>query len=274
MYYNGKYVDVQKATISPYDLGLLRGYGVFDVMRTQNGRPLFIAQHWQRVRSSTKLLKLALPLSFDVYGGIVEKLLRLNGYRESIIRTVVTAGPSPDGYTPAGDETFFILIQKYIPLPKTVYQQGAKAITLEYHRECPEAKVTNYVAAIRHHFERTKQHAIEILYLHEGKVLEASSSNFFIVKDRKLVTPTDGVLHGITRNHVIKMAGKEGFVVEERAITLAEALRADEAFITSTNKDIVPIVKIDKKKIGKGTVGPTTSAVMDIFKKRVAAWCD
>lgn len=267
MYYNGKYLDVQKAAISPFDLGLLRGYGVFDVMRTQNGRPLSISEHWKRFRSSAQYLKLKVPLSLAVYSGVVEKLLRINGFQESIIRTVLTAGPSPDGYSPAGKETFFILIQTFIPLPRNVYLRGATVMTLEYRRECPEAKVTNYVAAIQHYLERTRRHAIEILYIHEKRVLEASASNFFMVQGDKLVTPKEGILRGITRNCVIKLARKGGFEVNERAIALEEALDADEAFITSTNKDIVPIVMIDKNKIGKGTVGSITSAVMDVFNK-------
>jgi branched-chain amino acid aminotransferase len=201
----------------------------------------------------------------------VKKLLRVNGFQESIIRTVLTAGPSPDGYSPAGKETFFILVQKFIPLPKNVYLRGAKVMTLEYHRECPEAKVTNYVAAIQHHLERTRRYAIEILYIHEGKVLEASASNFFMVKGKKLITPKEDILHGITRNCVIKLARKAGLEINERVITLDEALKADEVFITSTNKNIVPIVTIDNKKIGKGTVGPITSAVMGMFNKWLIA---
>ena len=270
MYHNGKFTDVEKVKLSPFDLGVLRGYGVFDVMRTQQGAPLSISEHWKRFCNSARLLKLKVPVTFEVYNAVTKKLLRMNGFRESIIRTVLTAGPSPDGYSPAGKETFFILIQKYISLPKEVYSRGAKVMTLEYRRECPEAKVTNYVAAIQHHLERMKRKAVEILYVHDGKVLEASASNFFLIKGKRLITPKDGILRGITRNCVIALARKAGIEVTERAITIHEALHADEAFITSTNKDIVPIVMIDSTRIGKGTVGPTTKGMMNIFKRWLA----
>jgi branched-chain amino acid aminotransferase len=267
MYYNGKFLDEKKAIISPYDLGLLRGYGVFDVMRTQKGKPFTLEEHWKRFCNSARHLRLKVPISRKAYVSIVDKLLRVNGFKESIVRTVLTAGLSPDGFAPAGEQTFFILIQNFSPLPKRVYQKGGKVITLEHHREYPQAKVTNYVAAIQHHRERTRQRAVEILYTHQGKVLEASASNFFIVKQGGLITPKDDILLGITRNTVIKLAHKCDIAVEERMIRLDETLQADEAFITSTNKNIVPVVAIDNAKIGSGAVGPVTSVLMHEFEK-------
>jgi branched-chain amino acid aminotransferase len=266
-YFNGNIVESKNVLISPYDLGLLRAYGVFDVMRTWSNRPFLLPEHYRRLRNSAKELSLRVPLSEKEFAAVVENLLRLNAFPESRIRTVLTGGPSPDGYAPTGKQTFFILIEEIVPLPDEVYVRGAKIITVDYHRERSHVKSTNYSAAMKHHKERVKKNALEILYVHEGKALEGSASNLFSVKKKRLITPKDDILPGITRNYIIRLAKKLKFGVEERAISVKELLKADEVFMTSTTKNIVPVVAIDSNRIGPGTVGPVTTQIMDCFIK-------
>jgi branched-chain amino acid aminotransferase len=265
--YNGALIDAKDVLISPYDLGLVRGYAVFDVMRTFNGKPFLCPGHYKRLRNSAKEIGLTLPVSSREFATIVENLLRINGFRESRIRTVLTGGPSPDGYSPVGKETYFILIEEIVPLPDRIYLRGAKVITVEYYRECPRIKSTNYVAAMQHHREKVKRGAIEILYTHRGKALEGSVSNLFMVSKNRLVTPKNDMLSGITRNLVIKLSKKRGIPIYEREISLKELLKADEIFMTSTTKGIVPIVKVDGTRIGKGKVGAVTASLTDDFRK-------
>ena len=262
-YLNGTFIDTGDLTISPYDLGLLRGYAVFDIMRTQNGKPFLFAGHWKRLYNSAKQFGLKLPVTEKEFKAVVENLLHINGFRESMIKTVLTGGPSADGFSPAGKETFFIIAEELKTLPRDIYLRGAKVITLEHPRECPSVKSTNYMTAMRHYRARMKQGAIEILYTCSGKALEGAVSNLFIVKKGRLVTPKEGILLGITRSFVIKLAGKLKLPLEERAIPLKEVLKADEAFMTSSTRNIVPVIMVDRTRIGAGKVGPFTKAIMD-----------
>lgn len=259
-------MPLKKAAVSVYDLGVLRGYGVFDVMCTHNGKPFLIEDHWKRFLNSARELNLKVPISLENYKNVIRKLLDKNGYKKSIIRTVLTGGESPDGFShQLGEETFFILIEKFIPIPKNIFMEGAKVITLDYCREIPHAKITNYLQSIRRQAEKKKNGALEIIYVNQGKALEASTSNFFIVKNGKIITTNKGILFGITRNKTIDIAKKSGFEVKERDVSVKELFKADEVFLTATNKDIVPVVEIDGKKIGSGKVGEMTKMLMKAF---------
>jgi len=265
-YFNGKIIALDKARINPYDIGMLRGYGVFDVMRAKNGKPFLLGQHWKRFQNSAKELNLKIPIAKNEYENILKKIIKLNGFRESIIRTVLTGGPSGDGFSHiVGNETFLILAEKFINLPEEVYTKGAKAITLKYDRQFPLTKITNYVAAIKHQKIKEKNEAIEIIYFQNGKFLEASTSNLFIVKNDRITTPKEGALLGITRNLVIKLARQKRMDVEEREIPEKDFFAASEIFLTATNKNIVPIVKVDGKKIGNGQVGEITKMLIKVL---------
>lgn len=270
-YFNGKITTLDKAKISPYDLGMLRGYGVFDVMRTQNGKPFLLDEHWARLENSAKELKLKIPVTKNKFIKILEKLLKLNGFKVSGIRTVLTGGMADDGFTPCGRETFYILIEKFQALPKTCYTQGVGVMTLSYKRNIPWVKVTNYVEAIRHIDLRKKCGALEITYVKNGRLLENSMSNIFLFKGDVLLTPKEGVLLGTTRNLVVKLAKKK-FKVKLKKISEKEFKGASEIFLTGANKDIVPVVKVDGRKVGNGKVGKNTKVLMQVFREFAKAY--
>jgi len=266
-YFNGKITTLSEMKISPYDLGLLRGYGVFDVMRTQNGKPFLFEDHWKRLQNSAKELNLKLPVGKEEFKKNIRKLLKINSFDKSTIRTVLTGGLSRDGFTFENRETFYILIEKFKPLADEYFSRGVNVITLEYLRDIPEAKITNYIAAVKNQEEKKKKRALEIMYTHKGKVLEMSTSNLFVIKNGKLITPKRNILFGVTRKLIIKLAKKSGFNVREREIKISELFSAVEIFLTATNKNIVPVVKVDGKKIGNGKVGKVTIDLMGIFKE-------
>lgn len=263
-------MPLKSAGISPYDLGLLRGYGVFDVMKTVNGKPFLINDHWARFKKSAKILNLKIPASDKKYFQIVNHLLKLNKIRDlAIIRTVITGGVSSDGITPEGKETFYVVTDILKPLPREKYAKGIKVITLEYQRDFPEAKVNNYVMAIKNIKTKKTKGAYEILYISERKVKEGALSNFFIVKREKLITPKENILIGVTRNLIIKFARRIGREIIERDIKLSELYSADEIFLTNTTKGIVPVVKVNNKKIGSGKPGKITKILMEEFANYV-----
>ena len=265
-YFNGRTTTLDKIRISPYDLGVLRGYGVFDVMCTQNGKPFLVDKHWKRFVNSAKELNLKIPVGKKKYKSIVEYLLEKNNFKKSIVRTVLTGGISENGFSYSPEkETFYIIIEKFKPLPGKIFKNGASVITAEYERHIPRAKITNYVMAIKNQEARIKNKAMEIIYVKGGKALEASTSNFFIVKKGKIITTKDRILLGITRNLAIKLARKASYKIQEREVKLLEIYSADEMFLTATNKDIVPVVRVDGRKIGNGRTGKITKILMKDF---------
>ncbi|MCK5416085.1 aminotransferase class IV [Candidatus Parcubacteria bacterium] len=264
-YFNNQITTLDKIKISPYDIGILRGYGVFDVMCTQNQKAFLMDEHWKRFQDSADTLDLQIPISFEEYKKVIKELIVKNGFQKSTIRTILTGGKSSNAFTPEGNETFYILIEKAIDLPQEIYKQGASVITLNYKRTLPHAKITNYIMAIKHQKEKEKNNALEIIYTKNNQALEATTSNFFNVKNENVITTNKEILHGVTKNLVIKLAKKNKISVEEKDITIDELFNADEVFLTASNKNIVPIVEIDNKKIQDGKVGKTTKKLMKLF---------
>lgn len=263
-YFNGKFTVADKIKIDPYDIGVLRGYGVFDVMCALGEKPFLLKEHYARLRNSARELNMKLPWSEKEWETILKKLLKLNGFARSTVRTILTGGMSSDAFSFCGKPTVYILIENFQYYPNDIYENGAKLITHEFERMIPRAKIVNYVEAVRNQEKKKKAKALEILFVKDGKVLEASTSNVFMVKDGKVITPKDNILLGTTRNLIVKLARKK-YPVEEREIVFSEFKKADEVFLTATNKFVVPIVKVDTWKVGNGKIGPITRDLMKIF---------
>lgn len=268
-YINGKLLPEDKAKISVFDLGLLRSYGVFDFLRTYNGKPFCLKEHIGRLLDSIKLINLKNNLSRQKLEKIVRNTLKKNKHlKETNIRILVTGGQSKDGLTPQSP-SIIVMVTPAKLLPENLYRTGAKLITWPSERFLPQAKTLFYLEAIKALQVAKKKGAVEILYCSKNKeLLECATSNFFAVFKNKIITPPlPKVLAGITRYQTINLAKKLGLKTEEKKITVKDLKRASEAFITATNKEILPIVKIDNLKIGQGKPGPITKKLMEEFKK-------
>jgi branched-chain amino acid aminotransferase len=268
-YWNGKFVPMSEIRIDPTDLGVLRGYGVFDVMRTENGKPFLLERHFARLKRSADTLHLHLPVDEAAFRNIIEQLLQENHVSRATIRTVLTGGVSESCFLPEGRETFFITTIPFLALDEKYITEGAKVITLEHARHFPHAKITNYITAIEHAPHRLAQEALEVVFVNDSQVLEASTSNIMIVRDGVVITPKDHILKGITRGWVLELAAELGLPVEERAITLTETLSADEVFLTATNKYIVPVVQIDDHRIADGHPGTITKKLQQSVRESI-----
>ncbi|OHA56760.1 MAG: hypothetical protein A2114_01690 [Candidatus Vogelbacteria bacterium GWA1_51_14] len=266
-YANGRVSDINKPQIKLNDLGVLRGYGVFDFVKVSEGAPLWWREHLARFRRSAKTIGLAVPLSDAKLTAIARQLLKKNKVKEGSLRLVLTGGETRDGITPGGRPNLAILVEDTYALPAKVFKQGGKLITTDYQRLFPEAKSTNYLLAVKLQARKRAAGAMEILYVSGGKVLEASTSNLFYIKDGALRTPASGVLPGITRQMAIKLARKLGHPVTERDVLLTELKNADEVFITATNKDIAPVVRVDDMVIGDGAPGPVTLKLLEAYRQ-------
>ena len=267
IYLNGKIQDINKPAVQVNDIGILRGYGVFDFMRTYNGRVFHWEDHFKRFANSARALSLKLPVGKDTIKRQIALLAKKNHCEKEdySIRLVLTGGPTDDGMT-YKKPTFAILLEDIYDFPKALYRDGAKLISFEYERLLPESKNNNYIWAIKHGSLKKKKGAIEVLYTADGKILECSTANFFIFKGATLITAKGGVLKGITRKMVLKLARGQ-FKVEERDIKLSDLDSASEAFVTGTNKLIMPVIAVDGKKIGHGKVGENTKWLMVKFKE-------
>jgi branched-chain amino acid aminotransferase len=272
-YLNGKILPLKKASVGLYDIGLLRGFGIYEALMTYRRRPFMLKDHLARFRRSAKSLSLKIPVTDSqiesAMSALVEKSVPKG--KEAIFRVILTGGTAIESieYNPK-NPTFYILVEEFNTFPEEYYTRGCPLTVFEEQRRFPESKTTNYIQAVLLQEARKKAGAIEILYVSEGKVLEAATSNFFIVKNGTLITAKQRVLAGITRKVTIDVA-RPNFKIEERDVTVREMYKADEAFITSSFKEIVPIVKVGSRKIGNGKVGPVTKEVMRLFHEFTAA---
>jgi branched-chain amino acid aminotransferase len=265
-YLNGEILPVEDAKVSIYDIGILRGYGIYEALQTINNKPLFLEEHLERFRNSTAGMKLKIPISDKEITDVIFTLIEKNGYRETNIRMILTGGQTINAISyDYNKPTFFILAEENIPLDPTYYEHGAKVITFEHQRLYPEFKTTNYITAVNLQPLKQEKGALEILYTHNGKILEASTSNFFLVQGDVIVTAKVGVLPGITKLAVLKAIGNK-FEVQERDVLVQEFGDATEAFLTASYKDVVPVVTINDKTVGRGVVGEITKEVMRLFR--------
>jgi branched-chain amino acid aminotransferase len=257
-YVDGRWLHPNEATISLNDVAVLRGYSAFEALRTYDRRPFHLHDHVERLYHSAALIELHLPYARKFIDDLVYEVIERNPYRHAAIRLLVTGGESEDGVIPMGKPVLAVMITPLGERDMERFAKGVKLITSYLQRSMPEAKTSNYVAAIRALKEAARRDASDALFVNEhDHVLEGTRSNFFVFRGDTLVTPGVGVLLGVTRKVVLDLA--EGrFPIEERPILLNELSEVDEAFITSSSKEITPVVRIDDVVIGDGKPGPRT----------------
>ena len=268
-YIGGQWVHPDEATISINDMAVLRGYSVFESLRTYNFRPFHLDEHLERLYRSAIMIDMEIPWSSKQIADIVREIITRNTYQNASIRLLVTGGESEDGILPSGNPLLVVMITPLGERNMERFARGSKLITTKFQRISPEAKTANYIAAVRALKEASRRNAADALFVNEREhVLEATRSNFFIFRGDVLVTPRRGILIGITRNIVLELA-QSLYVVEERPILLEELALAAEAFITSSAKEITPVVQIDDLIIGDGKPGPRTYQLEQRFIEMV-----
>ncbi len=268
---NGKIIPIEEAKVSVLDIGLLRGYGVYDGIPAFLGKPFRFSDHWNRFVDGAHTLGLNIPVTEEKAEKIVIELLEKNGMNvRANVRFILTGGNTINGIEyDFENPTFYIITERWDKLPDELYVNGGKLITYRNVRELPESKTTNYIKAVNLQQFKKEEKAIEILYVYDGEVLECATSNVFIVKDKTLITPAENVLKGITRKVILELAS-DTYKIEERIVYQDELKTADEVFISSSFKDIVPIVKIDDFEVANGQVGDVTKDLMFRYKAYIA----
>jgi len=277
VYLNGKFVDASKATVSVLDHGLLYGDGVFEGIRSYNGRVFKLREHIDRLYESAHTIMLTVPHTKDELIDVVKQSLRVNALTNAYIRLVVTRGEGDLGLDPrkCSRPTVFIIADKIELYPKKLYEQGLELITVATQRNVPEAlnpqiKSLNYLNNILAKIEAITAGFEEAIMLSpSGYVTECTGENIFVLKGAQLLTPPPyiGVLRGITRQTVMSLGAKLRLDVREELLTRHDLFNADECFLTGTAAEIIPVVKIDGRTIGSGKPGPVTKRLLSAFRQ-------
>ena len=261
---NGQLTDATQASLHVNDLAILRGYGIFDFFLVKTGQPLFIEDYLDRFLRSASLMEMGLPVSRTGLRDKILEVIEANKMTEGAIRLLLTGGYAEDSFTPQSPN-WLVLAHAHTPHKQELFTAGGKLLLQQFQRELPQAKTTNYGNALRMRKKITEAGAHEALYHHGEEILESFRSNVFFVFDGPvLATPAEGILLGITRKHVLKMASSL-MPVEVRSISVGEIRHAREAFLTGSNKPILPVIQIGAHQIGDGEIGPVTRRLMDAW---------
>ncbi|GGC11506.1 aminotransferase class IV [Dyadobacter sediminis] len=269
-YFNGEIFPVDSPLFKTNDLGLLRGYGLFDYFRTYNGIPFRWNDYWQRFENSARLLKLSLPVSQEETAKMLADLHAMCGEREVAFRFVLTGGYAPDSVNVV--QPNFLIRTEALPQDNPAGRlKGIKVLPYEYVRDLPEIKTTNYMHMVLMADEMKRTQASDLLFHKNGEISELTRSNVFIFRENKLITSNRNILNGITRRVVMELAASY-FEVETRTVSYEEVLTADEVFTTSTTKWVMPIVQIGDAAVGNGLAGKQTLFLQKLFEDLVADW--
>jgi branched-chain amino acid aminotransferase len=268
VYLEDRFLNTEKANISILDLSVQRGYAIFDFLRLIGNHPLHLEDHLNRFFYSAEQMRLPVPKSREEIKQIIQELIWENDIPGSGIRIQLSGGNFSDGnesFTPV-----LFVSQAPFPAPSAGhFENGIRLASYEYQRQLPHVKSTDYLMSIWLQPYLTERSADELLYHVGGMITESPRSNFFIVsQDDKLVTPATGILKGITRMKVLQLAS-EAYTIEERAVSIEEAMGAKEAFITSTTKQILAVTQIDNRSIGNGSRGAVTIQLADRLEEMV-----
>jgi branched-chain amino acid aminotransferase len=276
---DGKLLDEADAKISVFDHCVLYGDGVFEGIRVYDGCVFRLRQHLERLWSSAKYIRLAIPMSPEEMRAAVVETVRANGIRDGYIRLVVTRGVGDLGLNPAScpTPTVFIIAATITLYPQEEYEHGLEIITVPTQRYSVgslngRVKSCNYLNSIMGKMEAQVAGVREALMLNqEGFVVECTADNVFIVKDGVLTTPPVylGALRGITRDAIMEIAAGMGVTVKEECFTRFEVFDADECFLTGTAAEAIPVVKVDTRIIGDGKPGPMTRELIRRFREIV-----
>lgn len=275
VFLNGRIVESKRATISVYDRGLLYGDGLFETMRGYKGRAFAIEEHFHRLRTSADILGLPIP-DLD-WQKVITELLHKNGLQrqDTWVRLTITRGPAEPRVLPPdiAKPTTIIMVKPLDPDIARHQKRGVKVSMLPFSRHgfIPEHKSVNYLAAVVGKVLASYHGAYEGIFVRADHVLtEGTTTSLFVVRDKTLLTsPLGGILPGVTRGLIIDIARANGIPAVEREITTTDLRLADEAFLTSSMIEIVPIVHVDESPLATGKPGPLTTKLQKLYAAAV-----
>jgi len=283
---NGRVFDQEHAVVSVFDHGFLYGEGVYETLRTYNGQPFLFERHMRRLRKSAEMLALAVPITNAEIDTRFRETVRAAGLgdspsREAYIRILVTRGVGELSYDPAACPTpsIVVIVKPHVAPGADVFERGVRVALVEIVRNHPGSvspliKSNNLLNNALGMQEAARRGGFEgVMRNYRGELAECTQSNLFVVKDGAALTPPidAGLLPGITREFLFEIGADAGIPVREAVLKDGDLFGADEAFLTSSTREVVPIVQVDDRQIGAGIPGPITRSLLEGFRRQAQA---
>ncbi|MFL6520084.1 MAG: aminotransferase class IV [Chthoniobacterales bacterium] len=276
---NGRISAQEDAVIPVFDHGFLYGEGIYETLRTYDGRLFLFDRHLHRLRNSARLIDLAIPFANDdeLAAHIRDTIDAANLNRtEAYVRVMITRGVGELTYDLKATPTpsWVIIVKPLVPPAAEVYERGVKVVLVDVVRNHPQSvnpmiKSNNLMNSALAAQEAMKRGGFEaVMRNYRAELTECTQSNFFIVKSGAVLTPPleSGLLPGITREFIFELGRADDIEVREQVLRDDDLFGADEAFLTSTTREIVPIVNVDDRTIGNGKPGATTLKLLRAFR--------
>lgn len=266
---DGRFLPVEKLSTTVNSLGVNRGYAAFDYFNVTNGKAFYLDRHMKRFERTAEIMHLRCEYLNNL-SSIVEQLLDENSEQNYGVKLFLL--PKADDIFPADAELFIcpVLLESF---QKQEYEQGAKLLLKNYQRFLPEAKTTNYIATQYYQPEILECNAVDVLYHDNGTIRETSRGSFFLIKDGVVLTSENLILPSVTRSVLFDIMNQASipFQVKDMSIELLE--QADEAFVASTNKLVLPIVQVGDVIIGNGKPGKLSKQLFHLFDDHKNSYC-
>ena len=271
VYLNGKYLPLEQACVPVLDRGFIFGDGVYEVIPVYGRKAFRLEHHLQRLKNSMQAVHLNNPHTDEEWSDIINNVVERNDGGDQSIYLQVTRGVAsrdhrfPDNTIP----TVFVMSNLLVMAPTEQLEHGVKAITLDDIRwQYCNIKGIALLPNILLRQQAVEQGAAEAILLRKNEVTEGAASNVFIVKDGVIITPpkTDCLLPGITRDLVVEQAHEHDMPVEETIIKQEDLLAADEIWLTSSTKEILPVTQLNSQTVGTGKPGPVWKQMYDLYQ--------
>ena len=278
VYVNGRISDERDAVVSVFDHGFLYGEGVYETLRTYNRQLFLFDRHARRLRRSAGMIALSLPFTDDdLLQAITETMGRADLRGEAYVRVLVTRGVGELTYDPKAtpSHTLAIIVKPQVDPPESAYRDGVAVAIVDIIRNHPGSvnpmiKSNNLMNNALAMQEALRRGAFEgVMRNYRGELTECTTANLFVVKGGSVLTPPldAGILPGITREFIFEIGHAARLDVREAVLRDQDLYGADEAFLTSTTREAVPIVAVDGRAIGTGKPGPVTLKLLDEFRR-------
>ena len=276
---SGVVTPADQAVVSVFDHGFLYGDGVYETLRTYNRRPFLLERHLKRLRASAERLTIAVPIHDDDFSRRLRVTMAdVHPSGEVMLRILITRGVGELSYDPSvcPTPTVVIIAQAHREIPEATLRTGLRLIVANVFRNHPQSvdpsiksnNLLNNVLAMQEALQLQADEAI--LLNHRGEFAECSQSNLFVVRSGKVLTPplNSGLLEGVTRNFMFEVGADLEVPVAEAVLKETDLPELDEMFITSTTREVVPVIRVGSHQIGSGRPGPITMRLLEQFRKR------
>ena len=279
VYINGKFFPESRARIGINEGGFLFGNGVFETMRTYSGSIFKLSQHIKRLLDSCRFLGIPFEVTKEELEGRISKSLKINQISPAYVKVIVSSGEHGNSLTSVGSHpNLIIIVRKFNPYSRAFYRKGFKGIVVSLRRDAfsplPLHKSLNFLENLLAKKEAEDRGGEEAIFLNnQGYLAEGAISNIFLLRDDKVTTPSlnSGILPGVTRQTILQICAILKIPLEQRRVELEELLRANEAFLSNSLMEIMPLTRVNSHCIGEGRPGRITEKISQEYRRQTGA---